>query len=91
MEHEVASRFEYKEDKCPVCKFTNQNFIKVSECEFCCYRCGAMFLNKRTREEMRSVQRRMLKEQGKDKRLVCECGFEAKSKAGLQAHKRACG
>jgi len=93
MIHKVASRFnpKYKDDRCPICKYLNQNFIEVSDKELSCYSCGLMFLNKETRNAMKAVSFEMLKKQGEEKReYPCDCGFKAKSKAGLVAHQRKC-
>lgn len=92
MEHRVASRFDekYKNDRCPICKFMDQNFIYISDKELSCYSCGIIFINKESRDAMKRISLEMLIAQKEDKRFRCECGFEAKSRAGLVAHKRKC-
>ena len=93
MKHTVASRFndEYKDDRCPKCGLMTQNFIKVSEVGLACYRCGTQFISYNARKAMLSVSKQMLIEQGEDRsEWRCECGFLAKNKAGLVAHKRTC-
>lgn len=93
MNHKAASRFneKYKYDKCPQCNDFNQTFILVSDGQLGCRKCGAVFIATFVRDDFNEHVLDILKSQEEDRSSwSCECGFNAKTKAGLVAHKRAC-
>ena len=80
-------------DKCPKCLEGGQNFIILSNELYGCFKCGCVFVPKSVREDFRVQVRNDIKEAKKEVKevdgIICsECGFEAKSKAGLIAHSR---
>ena len=80
--HDVADN-----EKCPICRRVYVNFADCGGM-YGCLECGCVFLPKGRREHLRENQVTILSELSSA--LVCECGFVAKTKAGLVNHKRRC-
>ena len=78
-------------EKCPRCLTIFVNFMVVDENLLGCLNCGAVFVRKEVRGFVRSHQKEILINRDvKPIDNVCNCGFEAKTKAGLAAHQRKC-
>ena len=82
-------------EKCPRCLTIFVNFMEAGKNTLACLNCGTVFVKKDVREFVRLHQKRIMEleeqiEEHANNPLVCACGFEAKSNAGLVAHKRKC-
>ena len=94
MKHEAASRFDekYNTNKCPICKTMSQTYLKVSDGLLACTNCNVVFVAKHVMDDFKLNIKDILTKQEQDRSgWVCdfpECGFKAKSKAGLVTHQK---
>lgn len=86
----VLTKFEAREDqnKCPMCRHINEDFMKLDDDQLACYVCGCIFLSRNARERERAGKKEKIEIELR--KIVCECGQKCKTKAGLAAHKRHC-
>lgn len=80
----IASRFEYKTEKCPICLNISQNHLILGDTLWGCLRCGCVFVPKFIRDLV-DVKALLV---AQDKKYICECGREFKNGLGLASHKR---
>lgn len=87
-----------KTEKCPRCLQIFQNFLDLGHNQLACLKCGCVFVGRDVRSFVDRNQKAILKSQELEVQikehfadeLVCACGFKAKNKTGLVAHKRHC-
>lgn len=86
-------------EKCPKCLGIYQHFMDLEDGLLGCFVCGCVFVSKPVRDEVWKTvpaivrQHQIEAQQAKiaaENKTLCDCGFEAKNKAGLLAHQRKC-
>ncbi len=99
---DIASRFDFPDDRCPRCSFTYQNFMLIKPGILACFKCGTPFIDKATRtEQHKQAKSKLEKKLGMKKPKaftpqegtvhicpVADCKKICKNKVGLYAHIR---